>query len=95
MRQRANANTEPAGKDRTGIAIALILALAGVPQEAIVHDYTLTRIGIEPVRELLQVKLMGGNGEVDWEDKDTRMLAGCGFVSLPLIDLLRFGDVGL
>lgn len=54
------------------------------------HDYTLTRIGIEPVRELLQVKLMGGDGEeVDWEDRGTRMLAGCGFVSLPLIDLLR------
>jgi protein tyrosine/serine phosphatase len=76
---------EPAGKDRTGVAIALILALAGVPQEAIVHDYTLTRIGIEPVRKLLQAKLAGSDGEVDWEDKGTRMLAGCGLVSLLLI----------
>lgn len=31
-----------AGKDRTGVSIALILALAGVPREAIVADYVLT-----------------------------------------------------
>jgi protein-tyrosine phosphatase len=31
-----------AGKDRTGIAIALLLALLGVPEETIVADYLLT-----------------------------------------------------
>jgi hypothetical protein len=31
-----------AGKDRTGVSIALILALAGVPREDIVADYVLT-----------------------------------------------------
>jgi protein-tyrosine phosphatase len=31
-----------AGKDRTGIAIALLLALLGVPEETVVADYTLS-----------------------------------------------------
>lgn len=31
-----------AGKDRTGVAIAVLLALLGVPQETIVEDYLLT-----------------------------------------------------
>ncbi|MCS6802796.1 MAG: tyrosine-protein phosphatase [Chloroflexota bacterium] len=32
-----------AGKDRTGIVIALVLSLAGVPDEIVAHDYALTR----------------------------------------------------
>jgi len=32
-----------AGKDRTGVTIALLLAAVGVPRETIVEDYTLTR----------------------------------------------------
>ena len=31
-----------AGKDRTGMVAALVLALVGVPDDVIVHDYTLT-----------------------------------------------------
>jgi hypothetical protein len=31
-----------AGKDRTGMVAALVLSLVGVPDEVIVHDYTLT-----------------------------------------------------
>jgi protein tyrosine/serine phosphatase len=31
-----------AGKDRTGMVAALVLSLVGVPDDAIVHDYTLT-----------------------------------------------------
>lgn len=42
-----------AGKDRTGVLAALILSLAGVPAEVISHDYTLTRIGLEPARDSL------------------------------------------
>ena len=36
-----------AGKDRTGVFAAIVLALAGAPRELIAHDYELTRIGIE------------------------------------------------
>ena len=36
-----------AGKDRTGIAIALVLALVGVPDETIAADYALSRVNLE------------------------------------------------
>jgi len=36
-----------AGKDRTGIAIALLLMVLGVPDEEIIKDYTLSTIGLE------------------------------------------------
>ncbi|KAG8933224.1 hypothetical protein FRC01_010375 [Tulasnella sp. 417] len=39
------------GKDRTAIAAMLILDLAGVPDEDIMRDYALTRVGAEPLRE--------------------------------------------
>ena len=38
-----------AGKDRTGIAIALLLALLGVPDETIVADYTLSNAAYEAI----------------------------------------------
>ncbi|KAG6292062.1 hypothetical protein E4U46_000540 [Claviceps purpurea] len=36
------------GKDRTGIVFALLLSLAGVPDEAIATEYTLSEQGLEP-----------------------------------------------
>ncbi|KAH7401610.1 protein-tyrosine phosphatase-like protein [Pyrenochaeta sp. MPI-SDFR-AT-0127] len=42
-----------AGKDRTGVLAALLLSLAGASRDVIAHDYSLTRVGIEPSRELL------------------------------------------
>lgn len=39
------------GKDRTGVAAALLLGLAGVPDEHIVADYTLSTSELEPVVE--------------------------------------------
>ncbi|KAG9016336.1 hypothetical protein FRB90_003267 [Tulasnella sp. 427] len=41
------------GKDRTGVAAMLMLDLAGVPDDEIIKDYTLTRVGVEPMRELM------------------------------------------
>ncbi|KAF5320811.1 hypothetical protein D9619_000687 [Psilocybe cf. subviscida] len=46
-----------AGKDRTGIIAAIILKLAGVPDEEISKDYALTRIGREPAREMIMARL--------------------------------------
>src|SRR5699024_7844526 len=40
-----------AGKDRTGVFVALMLELAGVDRETIVHDYSLTDTYFEPLRE--------------------------------------------
>jgi len=50
------------GKDRTGIIVALLLSVAGVPREAIDQDYALSEVMLEPryqewVQE--QVKLHG------------------------------------
>ncbi|GFF52605.1 tyrosine-protein phosphatase [Aspergillus udagawae] len=42
-----------AGKDRTSVTSALLLGLAGVPNELIVRDYALTRVGIETEKEYL------------------------------------------
>ncbi|KAF4232344.1 hypothetical protein CNMCM8980_005132 [Aspergillus fumigatiaffinis] len=41
------------GKDRTGVASALLLSLAGVPDQLIAWEYALTRIGIETQKEYL------------------------------------------
>ncbi|KAF4920730.1 Tyrosine-protein phosphatase, partial [Colletotrichum viniferum] len=41
------------GRDRTGILAGFLLSLAGANAETIALDYMITRIGSEPVRELL------------------------------------------
>ncbi|KAL0950285.1 hypothetical protein HGRIS_010264 [Hohenbuehelia grisea] len=46
-----------AGKDRTGVIAALILKLAGVPDDLIAMDYALTRVGREPARAMIMERL--------------------------------------
>ena len=46
-----------AGKDRTGVLAALTLLLVGRPHEEVIHDYLLTRVGLESVRENLSQAL--------------------------------------
>lgn len=46
-----------ADKVYIGVLAALILRLGGSSREAIVHDYVLTRIDVEPHRESLTKKL--------------------------------------
>ncbi|KAI0258590.1 protein-tyrosine phosphatase-like protein [Gloeopeniophorella convolvens] len=46
-----------AGKDRTGVAAALLLLIAGVPSNTISADYALTRIGREPMRPTVLSRL--------------------------------------
>lgn len=57
-----------AGKDRTGAAAGLLLALAGAPRDYICRDFALTRIGTEPFRDFLTMKLTGGK-PVDTSDE--------------------------
>jgi protein-tyrosine phosphatase len=42
-----------AGKDRTGIAAALILLVLGVPRETIEHDYALTELAMDKLVKVL------------------------------------------
>lgn len=63
-----------AGKDRTGILAALILQLAGCSADLIARDYTLTRIGSEPVRDMFMKNLVSKDAQ---SDPDTlRCMAG-------------------
>ena len=41
-----------AGKDRTGIAVALVLLALGVPREAVIDDYVLTNTTVNLRRQL-------------------------------------------
>ena len=43
-----------AGKDRTGIAAALVLTALGVPRETIAHDYTLTNAAIDGLEQMMR-----------------------------------------
>ena len=43
-----------AGKDRTGLIIALLLSLLGVPDEAILADFSLSNLFYEEVRQTIQ-----------------------------------------
>lgn len=54
-----------AGKDRTGIISALLLALAGVPDTVIAADYALSQEQLWPLYEAL-VAEAGGEAQVGW-----------------------------
>ncbi|KAL4802182.1 major facilitator superfamily domain-containing protein [Aspergillus unguis] len=65
-----------AGKDRTGVLAALIHRLAGSSDEAIIHDFTLTRVGLEPGREALLQMMRGLYGESAWDNPVLLVLWG-------------------
>ncbi|KAL4965489.1 tyrosine-protein phosphatase [Aspergillus stella-maris] len=65
-----------AGKDRTGVLAALIHRLAGSSDEAIIHDFRLTRIGLEPGREPLLKMMRGLYGESAWNNPVLLVLWG-------------------
>lgn len=57
-----------AGKDRTGILVALLLASIGVPDEVIVDDYVRTDAFLAPHyrRELAELDQIGADDEAAW-----------------------------
>lgn len=46
-----------AGKDRTGVVCALILALAGVEDRLVAEEYALTAVGLEPFKDAIRQRL--------------------------------------
>jgi protein tyrosine/serine phosphatase len=64
-------NDHIAGKDRTGVFAALVLSLAGASRSLIAYDYALTRLGVEPSRELLLQMLKLWNK--DWTSETPGM----------------------
>ncbi|KAL3461982.1 protein-tyrosine phosphatase-like protein [Aspergillus heterothallicus] len=65
-----------AGKDRTGVLAALIHRLAGSSDEAIIHDFTLTRVGLEPGRPALLAAMQSLYGKSAWENPVLLVLWG-------------------
>ncbi|KAK4683004.1 hypothetical protein QC764_121230 [Podospora pseudoanserina] len=46
-----------AGKDRTGVIVALVLALCGVSDNVIAHEYSLTELGLARLKEPIVERL--------------------------------------
>ncbi|KAI1187821.1 tyrosine phosphatase [Nemania serpens] len=64
-----------AGKDRTGVIVALALSLCGVPDEAVVHEYNLTEIGLRSRLEEL-VQHVSRNPKIGIDVEGARRMVG-------------------
>lgn len=64
-----------AGKDRTGVAVAMLLSLAGCSHASIASEYALTRIGVESGRQRLQAVLQAMRPGTPLDDPGVRALA--------------------
>ncbi|MBO0830473.1 MAG: tyrosine-protein phosphatase [Actinobacteria bacterium] len=60
-----------AGKDRTGVVVALVLAVLGVPDELIAADYALSAVYLDPDRTPVLGQLQESTG---FDDELTRLL---------------------
>lgn len=47
-----------AGKDRTGVVVALLFMLAGMDDESIAEEYSLTDLGLAPLKPLFMERLL-------------------------------------
>ena len=68
-----------AGKDRTGVAIALILAIAGVNDEDIISEYRLTEEGLMAMRPFVMRYLQAKSGS-EWTDQQISELLDIRYV---------------
>jgi protein-tyrosine phosphatase len=75
-----------AGKDRTGIISAMLLALAGVPEDIIAADYALTAEYNRPAEELW---LEQGPGDRAWREQEVAKFTPHAHVMTELLDHLR------
>jgi protein-tyrosine phosphatase len=76
-----------AGKDRTGVAAALILSLLGVDDQQIIEDYLLTQSLIEGRMENLLAA--GANVEDDFDDFQSKLAAQPKEMLKPIFDADR------
>ncbi|KAI0542685.1 tyrosine phosphatase [Xylaria digitata] len=64
-----------AGKDRTGVVVALALSLCGVPDEAVIHEYNLTEIGLRSRLDEL-VKHVSSNPKIGIDVEGAKRMIG-------------------
>lgn len=84
-----------AGKDRTGVVVALALSLAGVRREAVVADYVRSAERIEAVLARLQASPTYGPSLVGLSADDLRPAAGSMDRFLDSVDRFYGGPHGL
>ena len=58
-----------AGKDRTGVIVALILGALGVPDETIVEDYALGASYLDPLLDELRAQAARSGYDTDWYNR--------------------------
>ncbi|KAL5355224.1 tyrosine phosphatase family-domain-containing protein [Aspergillus floccosus] len=71
------------GKDRTGVVFAIILSLAGVPDEIVAAEYSLSTLGLYPAKPNIRRYMEATKSDI--KDIDASVLL---FVSVPLIKAL-------
>lgn len=64
-----------AGKDRTGVAVALLLAVAGVDDANIIHEYQLTEEGLKAMRPHV-IRYLNEKSGPEWTEKQVSKLLG-------------------
>ncbi|EJD39302.1 hypothetical protein AURDEDRAFT_187452 [Auricularia subglabra TFB-10046 SS5] len=64
-----------AGKDRTGVIAALILALAGAYDEVIAADYALTQLGLAPYQSMIAAHFAANSDFTPSPENVTRMMS--------------------
>ncbi|KAG5984680.1 hypothetical protein E4U55_003761 [Claviceps digitariae] len=84
-----------AGKDRTGLLCAIVLALCGVDDETIAWEYALTEDGLRPLKPAMVAALMAVPGVVVDEEGAMRMLSSRPESMLATLRLIRreYGSV--
>jgi protein-tyrosine phosphatase len=88
-----------AGKDRTGIAIAILLELVGVTRESVLHDYEQTNIGLKKHMVNLE-SAVGVGATANWmaalgpDGRNVLLEANRAYLIATLADIeQRFGSV--
>ncbi|KAL2358844.1 protein-tyrosine phosphatase-like protein [Cryomyces antarcticus] len=64
-----------AGKDRTGVLVALLLSLVGVPDDAVADEYALTDVGLAEVKPAFIERLLE-NPALEGDEEGVRNMVG-------------------
>jgi protein tyrosine/serine phosphatase len=75
------------GKDRTGVFVALVLSLLGVADDLIVHDYTLSALGMARIEDWLAAH--SPEGAAEWAAQPAAWLASPPAAMAGLLAALR------
>ncbi|KAI0021422.1 tyrosine phosphatase [Xylariomycetidae sp. FL0641] len=65
-----------AGKDRTGVVVALALSLCGVPDEAVAHDYALTQLGLRERQPRIVAHLTAPGAPLEGDEQGAWRMVG-------------------